>query len=365
MRVVIVSPYDLDVPGGVQSHVLHLAAELRRGGDHVRVVAPGTRSRGEERIAVGAAVNVPFNDSVAPISLRPRTAARTRQAIREFEPEVVHVHEPGVPWVSLAASLQGTAPTVGTFHAWSERDRAYRLARPLLRRVAAALDARVAVSEAACRYHAAALGLREHDFTVIPNAVDVARFAEAEPIRGQQAPTLLFVGRLERRKGLEQLVRAVILLKAHRPDLRLLVVGEGPERERCQELVPARLRSDVVFLGRVDQADLPRFYTSADVFVSPALGGESFGIVLIEAMAAGTPVVASDIPGYRSVLRDGVHGLLVRPDDPRALADAIDTLLDHPARREAMGRDARRYVQAFDWRAVTGRLREVYASVAG
>lgn len=363
MRVVVVSPYDMDVPGGVQSHVAHLADELRRRGDDVRVVAPGTRSRGHV-VAVGSATKVPFNDSVAPIALHPRAARRTLAAIEEFRPDVVHIHEPGVPWVSLAASLRATAPTVGTFHAWSDRDRAYSLARPLLRRVALGLDARVAVSPAACSYHAHALGLDERAFVVIPNAVDVARFADAEPISGAMPPTLLFVGRLERRKGLEQLIRALIILKSERPDVRLLVVGEGPERDRCQALIPARLRSDVVFLGRVEQDDLPRFYKSADIFVSPALGGESFGIVLIEAMAAGTPVVASDIPGYRAVLRDGLHGRLVPPDAPRELAAALATLLDNPSLREAMGREARRAVESYDWATVTDRLRDLYASVA-
>lgn len=363
MRVVIVSPYDLDVPGGVQSHVDHLAGELRRRGDDVRVVAPGTRSRGE-RVAVGAAVKVAFNGSVAPLALSPQAARRTVEAIRSYDPDVVHVHEPAVPWVSLAATLRSGVPTVGTFHAWSDDARLYALGRPLLRRVAMRLDARVAVSDAACEYHANALGLSQRDFAIIPNAVDVARFADAEPILGHLPPTLLFVGRLERRKGLEQLIRAFIILKAERPDVRLLIVGEGPERDRCQALLPARLRSDVVFLGRVDQDDLPRFYRSADLFVSPALGGESFGIVLIEAMAAGTPVVASDIPGYRSVVRTDLFGRLVPPGAPRLLASTIATLLDNPSLREAMGREAGKAVRDYDWSTVTDQLRRVYASVA-
>ncbi|MBW3659512.1 MAG: glycosyltransferase family 4 protein [Actinobacteria bacterium] len=364
MRVVLVSPYDLDVPGGVQSHVAHLAAELRRGGDEVRIVAPGGRDRGG-RVAVGGSVRIPFNDSVAPIALDPRAVRRTREAISSFAPDVVHVHEPAVPLVALTASLGTDVPTVGTYHAWSERDRAYRSARPALRRVARRLDVRVAVSQAACEYHSRALGLSERDFRIIPNAVDVERFASASPIPGHAPPTLLFVGRLERRKGLEQLLRALLLLKPDRPDVRVLVVGEGPERDRCQAMIPARLRSDVVFLGRVDADDLPRFYRSADLFVSPALGGESFGIVLLEAMAAGTPVVASDIPGYRSVLRHELHGRLVPPGDPRALADAIATLLDNPALREAMGREAQVAARDYDWAAVTARLRSLYGQIAG
>jgi phosphatidylinositol alpha-mannosyltransferase len=364
VRVALVSPYDLDVPGGVQSHVGHLADELRRGGDEVLVVAPGSRSRGS-RVAVGGSVRIPFNDSVAPIALDPRVVRRTRDTIAEFRPDVVHVHEPAVPWVSLAASLDPLAPLVGTYHAWSQRDRAYRVAASVLRRVARRLDARIAVSEAARAYHSRALGLSERDFRVVPNAVDVDRFATAAPIPGDLPPTLLFVGRLERRKGLEQLIRAFMILKTERSDVRLLVVGEGPERDRCQALVPARLRSDVVFLGRVEAEDLPRFFRSADVFVSPALGGESFGIVLLEAMAAGTAVVASDIPGYRSVLRHELHGRLVPPGDPRALATAIGTLLDNPSLLEAMGREGQAAAREYDWTAVTARLRRIYVEVAG
>lgn len=364
MRVALVSPYDMDVPGGVQSHVAHLAAELRRGGDEVRVIAPGERARGD-RVVVGGSVRVPFNDSVAPIALDPRVVRRTREALTTFAPDVVHVHEPAVPWVALAASTAGVAPTVGTYHAWSDSARVYRTARPVLRRVARRLDALVAVSEAACEYHSGALGIPERAFRIIPNAVDVDRFANAQPIPGELPPTLLFVGRLERRKGLEQLIRALLILKPERPDVRLLIVGEGPERDRCQAMVPARIRSDVVFLGRVDADDLPRFYKSADLFVSPALGGESFGIVLLEAMAAGTAVVASDIPGYRSVLRHELHGRLVPPGDPRALAEAIGTLLDNPSLREATGREAQVAVRDYDWTAVTARLRALYREVAG
>lgn len=362
MRIVIASPYDLDVPGGVQAHVLDLAASLRAGGDEVTVIAPGERSRGH-RIAVGGSVGVSFNDSVAPLALNPMAARRTAAAIRDLRPDVVHVHEPAVPFVSLAATLSADAPVVGTFHAWSERDRAYRIARPLARRLVSRLAARIAVSEAAARYHAGALGLPEGSFRIIPNAVDVERFRSARPIPGDAPPTLLFVGRLEKRKGLEQLIRAYVMLKTERPDVRLLVVGEGPERDRCQALLPARLRSDVNFLGRVDHEDLPRFFRSADLYVSPALGGESFGIVLIEAMAAGTPVVASDIPGYRSVLKDGVHGLLVPPGDPKSLAGAIGELLGNESRRVSMGRDGQQAVRAYDWTSVTARIRDVYESV--
>ncbi|MDX1658134.1 MAG: glycosyltransferase family 4 protein [Nitriliruptorales bacterium] len=364
MHIVLVSPYDLSVPGGVQSHVQHLAAELRREGDQVTTVSPGPG--GDGHVGVGGTVRVPFNDSVAPIGLRPAAAGRTLRALSDLAPDVVHVHEPAVPWVSLMAAWRPAAPTVGTFHAWSDRDLVYRLARPVVRGAIDNLAACVAVSPAAREYHADALGFPAGSFRVVPNGVDVERFETAEPFPELvEDPRLhvLFVGRLEPRKGLEQLVRAFIQVRASRDDVRLLVVGEGPERDRCQQLVPGGLRSDVVFVGRVDGDELARFYRSADLFAAPALGGESFGIVLLEAMAAGCPVVASDIPGYRTAVRDRENGRLVPPDDPSALAEAIGSLLDNEATRDALATEGRGAVQEYDWRHVATRLRDLYAEV--
>ena len=360
MRIALVCPYDLSVPGGVQSHVRQVADALRGMGDEVAVLAPGP---GDDHVGLGRSVGVPFNDSVAPVAMSPVALRRTARALRDLGPDVVHVHEPLVPWVGPAAVRSAPAPVVVTMHAWSDRDRVYRVARPigraLLRRAAVA----IAVSEAAATYHAGALGLPIGTFEVVPNGVDVARFGQAEPlpeIVDAARPTLLFVGRLERRKGLETLVRAFTRVKAERPDLRLYVVGDGPERDRCQALLPARLRADLVFLGRVDTQDLPRFHASCDVYVAPALGGESFGIVLLEAMAAGRPVIASDIPGYRSVARDGVQARLVPPGDVDALVAAIQALLDNPSLRAAMGREGRVTAAAHDWPVIAGRLRELY-----
>lgn len=365
MRVALVSPYDMDVPGGVQEHVAHLATALRAFGDDVTVVAPGRRSRGGVR-AVGPTVRVPFNDSVAPIGLRPDVARRTARTLRELAPDVVHVHEPAVPWVSLAATRTADAPVVATFHAWSDRDRAYRAAARVLRPALSRIDAHLAVSRAAAAYHGAALDRPVESFTIVPNGVEVARFRGAAPFpQMREQPSLLFVGRLEPRKGLDQLLHAMTRLKTTRPDLRLYVVGDGPDRDRCQQLLPARLRSDVVFLGRVDADELPRFYASSDLFVAPALGGESFGIVLIEAMAAGCTVVASDIPGYASVVTDGVDGRLVPPRDPDALAAAIGALLDNPATARALATTAAQGVDRYDWSAVARQVRGVYARVVG
>ncbi|GGI07291.1 glycosyltransferase family 4 protein [Egicoccus halophilus] len=362
LRIALVSPYDLQVPGGVQSHVAQLAAALRAGGDTVHVLGPGS----DQAPSLGRALRVPFNGSVAPIVPSPRSLGRLRAQLVDARPDVVHVHEPVVPWAGTAAVRAAVAPVVGTFHAWSDRTRAYRSVRPHARRVLDRLAAAVAVSDAAAGYHAEALGVPVGRFRVVPNGVDVARFADAEPLPqvvDPERPTLLFVGRLEPRKGLEPLIRAFTLLKTRRPELRLHVVGDGPERDRCQQLLPARLRADVVFLGRVSAEELPRFFASCDLYVSPALGGESFGIVLLEAMAAGRPLVASDLPGYRSVARDGVQGRLVTPGAPRELAEAIAALLDNPNLRAAMGAEGRRTVAAYDWPVVASRLRAIYSAV--
>jgi phosphatidylinositol alpha-mannosyltransferase len=364
VRVALVSPYDLSVPGGVQSHVRHLAAALRAQGDEVVVLGPGAT---DDEVDLGGSVRIPFNGSVAPVGLAPAVPRAVGRALREVAADVVHVHEPLVPWIGLAATRASPVPVVGTFHAWSDTARLYRLARRGGRGVLRRLAATIAVSEAAAGYHAAALGVPEGTFTVVPNGVEVARFTGAEPLadlHDPRSPTLLFVGRLEQRKGLEPLIRAFTRLKTDRPDLRLLVVGEGPERERCEALLPARLRSDVRFLGRVDEATLPGCFTAADLFVSPALGGESFGIVLLEAMAAGRPVVASDIRGYRSVLRDGVQGRLVAPGDDAALAGAISVLLDNPSLRAAMASEGRTTVASYDWPVIATRLRAIYAEAA-
>ncbi len=362
MRVALVCPYDLDTPGGVQSHVLHLADALRAQGDAVRVFAPGQGRRNLPGVEVlGGTIGVRFNDSVAPIALNPVAAARTTRALEAFDPDVVHVHEPAVPMVSLAAALRGPRPIVATFHAWSDRAGVYRAARPLLQRMLVRVDRAVAVSRAAAAYHSEALGRPASWFAEIPNGVDVARFAEAEPLPdlAGDAPLVLFVGRLEPRKGLETLVHAFLKLRTTH-DARLVVVGEGDERERCEALIPRGLREDVLFAGRVDQEDLPRYYHSADVFVSPALGGESFGIVLIEAMSAGVPVVASGIPGYASVIDDGRDGLLFPAGDASALATTLAGLVDTPARRKALADGARQSAERFDWPRVALQLRTLY-----
>ena len=249
-------------------------------------------------------------------------------------------------------------PVVGTFHANLGRSLALEAASPLLRRVYDRLAGRIAVSASARDTWQGHFG---GAMAVVPNGVAPEFFARPEPLEGWKGdgPTVLFVGRLEPRKGLTYLVRAFLRLKPAFPRLRLLVVGRDDrhQRDKAMAMVPPRLRPDLVFVGSVPQADLPSYYASADVFCAPSLGGESFGIVLAEAMAVGLPVVCSDIGGYRDVVRDGADGLLVPPRDPEALADALAGLLDNPARLAAMGEAAAATARRYAWPVVAGRGR--------
>ncbi|MEX0658948.1 MAG: glycosyltransferase family 4 protein [Egibacteraceae bacterium] len=367
MKVALVCPYDWVCHGGVRAHVESLAAHLTDRHD-VRIFAPASGPLDQAGVGplvtpLGRPIPVRFNRSVAPLSPSPLAARRTVRALRAFDPDVVHVHEPLVPVVSAAAAAFGPRPVVGTFHAWSTADRLYRMAAPVARQLARRLAVRVAVSHSAQTYAGEALGLPLGSFQVVPNGVDVARYADAEPLPDlvdPERPLLLFVGRLEPRKGLDVAIRAFLRLRASHPSVRLCVVGEGPERRRCQEMVPGSLRPDVLFVGAVDEAQKPRYHASADVFVAPNLGGESFGIVLLEAMSAGLPVVASNIPGFRGVVKDARQGRLVPPGDALALADALGTLLANPRLRAAMTAEGRRSTGRYDWKVVGAEVEEVY-----
>ena len=362
MRIGLVCPYEWTVPGGVGNHVRALAGELRRAGHRVDVLAPAERPVHEPGfVGLGGSLAVPYNGSVARIAIGPRTLRRVRGAVGRGRYDLLHVHEPLSPSVGLLAVVSTRTPTVGTFHANLGRSLALEAASPLLRRVYDRLAGRIAVSASARDTWQGHFG---GAMAVVPNGVAPEFFACPEPLEGWagDGPTVLFVGRLEPRKGLAYLVRAFLRLKPAFPGLRLLVVGRDDrhQRDKAMALVPPRLRTDLIFVGSVPQADLPSYYASADVFCAPSLGGESFGIVLAEAMAVGLPVVCSDIGGYRDVVRDGADGLLVPPRDPEALAAALAGLLDNPARLAAMGRAAAVAARRYAWGTVAGEVAEVY-----
>jgi phosphatidyl-myo-inositol alpha-mannosyltransferase len=365
MRIAMVSPYDLGVPGGVQEHVRRLAAALQAGGDDVAVIGPGaptSAAQGEHRL--GRSVPVPFNGAIAPVGLAPGTCRRLRRLLARLDPQVVHVHEPLVPVLGPCAVRGAPSAVVATFHAHAEQGRLHRAVRAPARRLLARADRWLAVSEVAARYHAGALGVPVARFEIVPNGVDVARFAAASGDASLRAgrPSLLYVGRLEPRKGIDVLVGALDAVAAHHPEIGLVVAGDGPMRARVARAASSSTGERVRFLGRVDDERLPGCHASADLFVAPARGGESFGIVLLEALAAGTPVVASDLPAFRAVLDDGRAGMLVPPGSSEALAAGIVRALGDPAGTARRVEAGRAVAAAHDWHEIAVRVREVYRS---
>ena len=352
MRVALVCPYSLTIPGGVQNQVLALARSLRSVGHHVRVLGPCDGPPPDSGVtALGNSVPFASNGSVAPIAPDFACALRTIRALRDGEFDVVHIHEPLCPGPSLTSLLFTDRPTIGTFHR-SGGSALYDVFRPIARLVGRRLTIRSAVSADAEETIAAVIG---GTYERVFNAVEVDRFVKASPAP-TQGPTLFFIGRHEPRKGLDVLLEAIAELPAH---VRLWVASDGPQTPELR----TRFGDDerIEWLGRISDDDAASRLRAADVFCAPSLHGESFGIVLLEAMAAQTAIVASDLPGYRNVARHEVDALLVPPGDAGALAAAVRRLLDEPdlcdrlvtageARAEefAMERLADRYVELYD-----------------
>lgn len=364
VRVGLVCPYSLDVPGGVQNHVKDLAEALIGLGYEVSVLAPGEAGGGLPPyvVTVGRSVPVPYNGSVARLSFGPVVAGKVRRWLREGDFDVVHLHEPATPSISLLALFMAEGPVVATFHTSNVRSRALSASAAILRPSLEKITARIAVSEYARSTLVQHIG---GEPVVIPNGVYVDRFADAlvkDDWRGS-GPTLAFVGRIdEPRKGLPILLESLPAIAAEHPGLRLLVVGGG-DLEAARRRVPKGLADDVVFLGPVSDEEKASALRTADLYVAPNTGGESFGIVLIEAMSAGTPVLASDIPAFRRVLGDGALGTCFRNGDVADLTgQALDLLGDGPRAqelREAALRAARRY----DWSSVAAQIVQVYETV--
>ncbi|HET7488193.1 MAG TPA: glycosyltransferase family 4 protein [Acidimicrobiales bacterium] len=322
MRIGLVCPYSLTHPGGVQGQVLAQARALRALGHDTRVLAPCDGPPPETGVVpLGNSVPLAGNGSVAQLAPDPACLLRTLAALDDEDFDVVHLHEPFCPGPTLTTLAFGRTPMVGTFHR-AGASASYRFGRPVAIRLARRLAVRVAVSEDARRTAADAL---QGEYLVLHNGIEVERFAKATPWPATN-PTVLFVGRHEPRKGLGVLVEA---MSSVGPEVRLWVAGEGSETAKLRRLTAGDPR--VEWLGRLDDAEVASRMRGADVLCAPSLHGESFGVVLLEGMAASTPVVASDLPGYRNVAGPGVHALLVPPGDPTALADALCRVLEDPA----------------------------------
>jgi phosphatidylinositol alpha-mannosyltransferase len=365
LRIGIVCPYSFDVPGGVQFHVRDLAEHLLAAGHSVSVLAPadGQTPVPAYVAPAGRAVPVKYNGSVARLTFGPVSAARVRRWLDEGDFEVLHIHEPIVPSLSLLALWIATGPIVATFHTANLRSRAMQVAQPLMRPSLEKISARIAVSEDARRTLVEHLG---GDAVVIPNGVYVDRFAGAEQepawVGTPRAPTLAFVGRVdEPRKGLPVLAAALPALLADIPGLRLLVLGPGDAADVLAGLGPHA--AAVEMLGPLDDAAKARLLRSADLYLAPHTGGESFGIVLVEAMSAGAPVVASDLGAFRRVLDDGDLGVLFETGDAGALAAAVRGLLADPPRRRELAARAALAVRRYDWSRVAEQVLAVYETV--
>jgi len=357
VRIALVCPYAWEAAGGVQVHVKNLAARLLERGHEAIVLTPTTVAPVEPWVrSVGRPVRISYQGTVAPIA--PLSFRRVRAALASFCPDVVHVHEPLTPSASMFATLTAKAPVVATVHAYLDRSVAMELAAPVLRRIWLRVTVGVAVSEAAASFLRRVLP--DVALEIVPNGVDVGAFAGAEPRAGlPPGRRILWVNRLDAQKGFPIALAAFSKVLAEVPDAVLVVVGEGKDRETLGLLTESE-RARVDMRGAVPNEQVPSYLAACEVFVSPAVGQESFGIALVEAMAAGVPVVAADIPGYREVVSDGVEGLLVPPRDPEALAAGLVRVLSEPGLAAGLGEAGRERAHTFDWPIVVERLEQLY-----
>jgi phosphatidylinositol alpha-mannosyltransferase len=367
MKIAQVSPYDYPYAGGVQEHIRHLTEHFQAMGHQVQIIAASSANEDELQDNIinvsDTIVPVPFSGSVVRISISPRVYWRVKRILEEGQFDIIHLHEPIVPLLPLVVLRHAKAVTVGTFHAYRDSHAAYEWGKPAIQPFIDRLDGKIVVSEAArstvARYFPG-------EYVVIPNGVEVERFADDTiiPIEGfdDGRPNILFVGRLDKRKGFKYLLQAFRFIKAAVPGARLLVVGQYDEEEVEPFVwyVQHHEIDDVHFIGYVPGDELPRYYRTADVCCVPSTGFESFGIVLLEAMASGTPVVASNIPGYREVLTDGKEGRLVPPGDVDELASAVIALLNDPERRQQMGRAGQATAQQYRWETIARHILDYY-----
>lgn len=370
MKIGLVTPYDWSYPGGVRDHVWHLANEFIAMGHDVRIMAPASGPKGkltEKYIyKMGWTTPIPINGSIARIMLDPSLALRVRRVLQREHFDVIHVHEPLVPGLSQAVLRCSRTVTIGTFHAssypsiYSTSNLAYAstypFLRPLFRRLAGCITVSTTALKFVSRYFPA-------DYRVIPNGVNLEHFSTnvlplPQFMDGNQ--NILFVGRFEKRKGAKFLLRAIPYIRERFPQTRFIFVGEGRLRRGFQKFVEKQGWQDVVFTGYVSDEDLPRYFASAHVFCSPATGGESMGIVLLEAMASGKPVVASNISGYATVVNHGVDGLLTTPRNSDELAWAIGYLLENEPLRQQFIRAGLQKAREYAWPRVAESVMDYY-----
>lgn len=365
MRIGMVCPYSFDVHGGVQAHVLQLAEVFRAQGHEVSVLAPASPhvSLPEYVVSGGRAVPIPYNGSVARLRFGPATHRKVKRWLIDGQFDVLHLHEPNAPSVSMLALMIAEGPIVATFHTSTTKSLTLSVFQGMLRPLNEKIVGRIAVSDLARRWQMEALG---SDAVEIPNGLNVAEFADAPPLDGYPRPgrAVLFLGRFdEPRKGMAVLLGALPRLVERFPDIEVLIVGRGDEDELSEQA--GAYARNLRFLGAVDDATKASALRSADVYCAPNTGGESFGIVLVEAMAAGTAVVASDLDAFGRVLEGGKAGRLVAVDDTDALADGLIEVLGDDETRHGYVVAAAAAVRRYDWSVVAGEIMRVYETVSG
>jgi len=359
LRIGIVCPYSWDVPGGVQNHIRDLAEFLINNGHHVEVLAPATEHEDlpDYVVSAGRAVSIPYNGAVARVLFGVVANSRVRNWINDGDFDLLHLHEPAIPSLSLLGCWAGEGAMVGTFHAAAKYQKAILAIGPILEPVIEKLSARIAVSESARLTLTAHL---ETDAIVIPNGIYADNYRDGSARAEWQGNTIGFLGRFEEdRKGLPVLLDALPIISRFIPDIRVLIAGPG-DREEVLEKVDPQLRNRIEFLGKISEEDKADFLTSVSLYIAPNTGGESFGIILAEAMAGGAAVVASDIPAFADVLGNGQYGALFESENSENLAKVIIDLLRDGDKRKALGIAGAIHAQRYDWSKVGEEIFEVY-----
>ena len=370
MKIALVSPYDFAYPGGVTNHISSLEYYLTRMGHEVKVIAPASKAVttfGDRFIPIGKPRAIPSSGSIVRVTISPWLSSRIKAVLDEENFDIIHLHEPLMPMLCTTVLRLSQTTNIGTFHAFAGRP-SYSFAKPLamrfLKKWFRKLDGKIAVSKPAMEF------ANKHlpgDYTIIPNGVDLAHFSPDVPPIDEFCDgklNILFTGRLEKRKGANYLLKAYQRVKEEIPDSRLIIVGPGTRlRNKYEKHVKRHGLKDVVFIGYASYDDLPRYYKTADIFCAPATGRGSFGIVLLEAMAIGKPIVASNIEGYASLLTHGAEGLLVPPKDKEALAQALISLMTDESLRQQMGARGILKAKEYDWKYLTQRILDYYISI--
>ena len=370
MKIALVSPYDFAHPGGVCNHITALERRFTRWGHDVRVIAPALEpvtTFGDRFIPIGKPFSIPSSGSVIRISISLHLAPEIKTVLKREQFDVIHLHEPFMPMLCSAMLRFSNAVNIGTFHA-CRGSPGYNFAKPIttimIRRRLHKLDGRIAVSGPAMEFASKHV---PGYYTIIPNGIDIEHFSPDVPPFEEfrdGKKNILFVGRLEYRKGLNYLLRAYLKVKQEIPDSRLIVVGPGTVlRRRYEKWIKRHELEDVVFIGYAPFSDLPRYYKTADVFCAPSTGQESFGIVLLEAMSVGTPVVATSIDGYAGVISPGEDGLLVPPRDEESLAQTLVSLLDDKSLQKRLREKGLPKARTHSWDHVARQVFDYYLKI--